>query len=43
MPTLEALDVFNVRLAADGEARGLEPTYAELHSIEGHDLDSLFA
>mgnify|MGYP003301014361 CR=1 FL=1 len=24
VPTLEALDVFNVRLAADGEARGFD-------------------
>jgi len=35
--------VFNVGLAADGEASGLEPSHAELHAISGHDLDSLFA
>jgi hypothetical protein len=43
VPPLEALNVFNVRLATDGEARSLEPAHAELHSIEGHDLDSVFA
>ena len=43
VPSLEALNVFNVRLATDGEARSLKPAHAELHSIEGHDLDSLFA
>jgi len=43
VPPLEALNVFDVRLATDGEARSLKPAHAELHSIEGHDLDSLFA
>ena len=43
VPPLEALNVFNVRLATDGEARSLKPAHAELHSVEGHDLDSLFA
>ncbi len=43
VPPLEALNVFNVRLATDGKARSLEPAHAELHSIEGHDFDSLFA
>ncbi len=43
MPPLKALNVVNVRLATDGEARSLEPAHAELHSIEGHDFDSLFA
>ncbi len=43
VPPLKALNVFNVRLATDGEARSLEPAHAELHSIEGYDFDSLFA
>ncbi len=43
VPPAEALNVFNVRLATDGEARSFKSAYAELHSVEGHDLDSLFA
>ena len=43
VPTLEALNVFNVGLATDGEARGFEPSNAKLHSLQGHDLDSLSA
>jgi len=34
VPPLEALNVLNVRLATNGEARGLEPAHAKLHSIE---------
>ncbi len=40
---LKALNVFYVRLATDGKARSLNPAHAKLHSIEGHDLDSVFA
>ena len=43
VPPLEALDVFNVRLAADSEARSLESADAEVHSVPGHDLHSLLA
>lgn len=43
MPPLEALNVFNVRLATDSKARSLEPSYTKLHSIDGHDFDGLFA
>jgi hypothetical protein len=35
--------VFNVSLATDGKACCLEPSHAELYSIEGHHLFSLVA
>ncbi len=43
MPPLKTLYMLHVRLAADGEARSLEPSHAEVNSIERHDFDSLFA
>src|SRR5262245_16572812 len=43
VPSLKTLNVFNVRHAADSKARGLDPTHAELQSIEGHDFHSLLA
>ncbi len=42
MPPLKTLNMLDVRFAADGEARSLEPSYAELNSIERHDFDGLF-
>ena len=41
MSLLKALNVFNVRLASNSEARSFEPTHAKLHSIERHDRDSV--
>ena len=38
VPPSEALNVFNVRLATDGEARSFKAANAELHSIERHDF-----
>ena len=43
VPPFEALNVLNVRLATDSKAHSFEPAHAELHSIEGHDFDGLFA
>ena len=43
MPPLKTLNMLDVRFAADGEAGSLEPSYAELNSIERHDFDGLFA
>lgn len=43
MPSLEALNMLDIRLAADGEACSLEPSHTELNSIERHDFDGLFA
>lgn len=43
MPPLKTLNMLDVRLAADGETRSLEPSHAELNSMERHDFDGLFA
>ena len=43
MPPLKTLNMLDVRFTADGEARSLEPSHAELNSIERHDFDGLFA
>jgi len=43
MPSLKALNMLDVCLAADSEARSFEPSHAELDSIERHDFDGLFA
>jgi hypothetical protein len=43
VPAFEALHVFNIRLTTDGQACSLKSAYAELHSIDGHDLDSMGA
>jgi hypothetical protein len=39
----KVLNVLDIRLATNSEARRLEPAHAKLHSIAGHDLDCLFA
>lgn len=39
----ETLNVFNIRLAANCEARSLKPPHAELYSIERNYLDGIFA
>lgn len=42
MPLCKTLNVLDVRLAADGEARSFDPSHAELKAIERHDFDGLF-
>lgn len=43
MPPLKALNMLDIRLAADGEPGSLNPSHAELHSIERHGFDGLFS
>lgn len=43
MSAFQPLNVFDIRLVGDCKANGLQPAYAELHSIRGHDLGRVFA
>ena len=42
MLPFQVLNMLNVCLASDSEARRLEPSYTKLNSIERHNFASLF-
>jgi hypothetical protein len=42
VPSRKILDMLDIRLPANGKARGFEPPHAELNAIDRHDFGGLF-